>query len=192
MLLYGALTFFISQIVLRLPLLNILMTQSFFLPIRVDALLYLGFLAVSAGLFEESARWIAFRFCKQTPTFSDALLFGLGHGGIEALLLVGLPALFQPMSMELALWSGWERTMAMIAHCCFTLIIWQGILSHQKRYLLGAILAHAAFDFLPIFIGGSAIVAVEGWITGCTLVFVVIVYFFIIKKSKTIQIEEVK
>lgn len=184
MILYGALSFFISQLLLRIPLLNAFMAQSFFLSIRVNTLLYLGILALSAGLFEESARWIAFRLCKQKPTLCDALLFGLGHGGIEALLLVGLPALFQPMSMDLALWNIWERTMAMVAHCCFTLIIWQGIDTHQKRYLLYAILAHAAFDFIPLFVGGSALVAVEGWIAGCTLLSVVMVYFFIIKKVR--------
>jgi len=49
--------------------------------------LLLGF---SAGVFEEVARYIAYRFQlkeKRDRTWNSALMFGAGHGGIEAIIL---------------------------------------------------------------------------------------------------------
>ncbi len=45
---------------------------------------------LAAGLFEETGRWISFKILlkkKQKP--SNALMYGAGHGGIEAIILVG-------------------------------------------------------------------------------------------------------
>lgn len=55
-LLIGVLAFFVSQILLRIPLLSILSTQGWFLTFaQQQMLLYLILLSASAGLFEESA-----------------------------------------------------------------------------------------------------------------------------------------
>ncbi|TMC55228.1 MAG: YhfC family intramembrane metalloprotease, partial [Chloroflexi bacterium] len=45
-------------------------------------------LGLAAGIFEEVARWVAYRyFLKTTRTWREALMFGTGHGGMEAILL---------------------------------------------------------------------------------------------------------
>lgn len=46
-----------------------------------------AFLGLSAGLFEEIARWFTFRFAVRSPGWRDAFATGAGHGGIEATLL---------------------------------------------------------------------------------------------------------
>lgn len=51
----------------------------------------------TAGLFEELARWLFLRRLR-APRWQDALAFGLGHGGIEA-LLIGLLAPVQALVM---------------------------------------------------------------------------------------------
>lgn len=91
-LLLGVLAFFVSQILLRIPLLNILSTQSWFLTFaQQQMLLYLLLLSASAGLFEESARLVGAKwFCKRQRSYRDAVSFGLGHGLCEVVLLVGL------------------------------------------------------------------------------------------------------
>jgi len=49
---------------------------------------------LSAGIFEDGARYLAYRFwIKDARTWSKALMFGAGHGGTEAFLL-GALALF--------------------------------------------------------------------------------------------------
>lgn len=94
-LLFGALAFFVSQILLRIPLLNVLSTQSWFLSFAQQMMIpYLLLLCISAGLFEESARLVGAKFfCKQQRTYRDAVSFGLGHGICEVLLLVGLTSI---------------------------------------------------------------------------------------------------
>lgn len=45
-------------------------------------------LGLSAGIFEESARYIVYRWWqKDARSWSKAVLFGAGHGGIEAIIL---------------------------------------------------------------------------------------------------------
>jgi len=47
-----------------------------------------------AGIFEETARFIAFNILKRKyQGFETALSYGIGHGGIESVLLVGLTLL---------------------------------------------------------------------------------------------------
>ncbi|HNB50296.1 MAG TPA: YhfC family glutamic-type intramembrane protease [Anaerolineales bacterium] len=47
-------------------------------------------LGVSAGVFEETFRYVGYRFwVKEARRWKDGLMFGAGHGGIEA-ILVGL------------------------------------------------------------------------------------------------------
>ncbi|MFO7941661.1 MAG: YhfC family glutamic-type intramembrane protease, partial [Bacillota bacterium] len=89
--LVGALTFVFSQLVLRVPLLDILSTQSAYESLRANSFLYILFLSLTAGIFEEGGRYLAFRhFLRGRWSWRDGIAFGIGHGGIEAFLLVGL------------------------------------------------------------------------------------------------------
>lgn len=89
----GVLAFFISQIVLRIPLLNILSNVSkeftTFYSSILGTILIGG---LSAGLFEETARLIGAKIVskKDALTFKDSLSFGFGHALCEVVLLVGL------------------------------------------------------------------------------------------------------
>ncbi len=57
----------------------------------VGAALLLG---LSAGIFEEGARFLVLRFwAKQARSWKDGLMFGAGHGGAEAIILGFLMAL---------------------------------------------------------------------------------------------------
>lgn len=87
----GALAFFISQIVLRIPMINALSAQQWFQTFAASQLIvYLLILSFTAGLFEESARLVGVRFfCRKHRAYTDAISFGLGHGFCEAILLVG-------------------------------------------------------------------------------------------------------
>lgn len=53
--------------------------------------LYAIYGGLAAGLFEETGRFLAMKFCmKNTLNRENAILYGIGHGGIEAILIVGL------------------------------------------------------------------------------------------------------
>lgn len=103
----GALTFVASQI-LHLPfnhwVLNPLLERSGLdpglggLPLAGAALL----VGLSSGVFEETARYIAYgTWLRDTRRWRQALMFGAGHGGIEAILLAGLALLTLAQAMAL-------------------------------------------------------------------------------------------
>lgn len=79
----GALTFVAAQ-VLHIPLVAALGSSLQNSPLVVNAIV----LGLLAGIFEETARYILFRYIlKNAKTWKEGILVGLGHGGVEALLL---------------------------------------------------------------------------------------------------------
>lgn len=88
--LVGAVVFTVFQFLTRLPLLTFLNSQPLFQALNpwVLAIVVAG---LSAGLFEESGRYLGFRyFLKNELSWKNGIAFGLGHGGIEAVGLTGL------------------------------------------------------------------------------------------------------
>ena len=74
-------------------------------PLAMVALLY----GLSAGVFEEVARYLVYRLqLKEVTSWGQALMFGAGHGGVEAILLGLLAAytLFQAATYRGADMSG--------------------------------------------------------------------------------------
>jgi uncharacterized membrane protein YhfC len=65
------------------------------IPLMRDApFLFVLYAVLAAGVFEETARLIAFIFLKRRyESVGTGLSYGIGHGGIEAILLVGLTML---------------------------------------------------------------------------------------------------
>lgn len=60
---------------------------------RTLATVSLVLAVLTSGLFEEGTRWIVLRYwAKGVRTWPRGVAFGLGHGGIEAILLLGLSA----------------------------------------------------------------------------------------------------
>ena len=88
--LLGALGFFVPQILIRLPILTGLSQLSGFAAFAQTHPALYGFgLAFTAGLFELAGRYAVAR-CLKNLTCRRALAAGLGHGGIEAILITGL------------------------------------------------------------------------------------------------------
>jgi uncharacterized membrane protein YhfC len=94
----GAATFVLSQVV-HIPLnigLTALFAKDILPPPPESWRLYfnLAVLGLTAGLSEETARYLVYRFwIKEARTWREAVMFGAGHGGIEAIILGGLVAL---------------------------------------------------------------------------------------------------
>ena len=62
--------------------------------IRDNLWLYAIYGGLAAALFEECGRWIAMKFClKKHLTRENALMYGAGHGGIEAFLILGMSSM---------------------------------------------------------------------------------------------------
>lgn len=166
---WGAVVFFISQIVLRLPWqipLNRWVTTSH----RSWLTAFVIFSALTAAVFEEVGRWVGYRTVLKAERSGNAgVMFGLGHGACESILLVGLPIvgvlilvnsgmISQPLALQAvrqqaAALGGWgaqlaviERASSIAAHVGLSLIVLQGFTRRSNRWLLLAILLHAALD----------------------------------------------
>ncbi|MDD3429373.1 MAG: YhfC family glutamic-type intramembrane protease [Oscillospiraceae bacterium] len=87
--LLGALGFFVPQICIRLPLLSTAAVQTFLGTLPVIPM-YLV-LALTAALFETSGRFLVFSLFFKKPAYGyyEGLAAGVGHGGIEAIFLIG-------------------------------------------------------------------------------------------------------
>ena len=89
-LLVGALAFFLSQIVLRMPLISAFSGQAWYQDFAKNFIPFVLFLSLSAGLFEESARLGGALLLKKHRSFKDAISFGLGHAFCEVIVLIGI------------------------------------------------------------------------------------------------------
>ena len=91
----GAATFIASQVV-HIPLnlgIGRLFQMGGFSQYPATAQLILGatIVGLSAGVCEETARYLAYRYViKKARTWREALMFGAGHGGFESMFFVGL------------------------------------------------------------------------------------------------------
>lgn len=91
---FGAIVFLVSQLLTRVPLVELLQNTVLAPLLRTSIAftwIWLVILAVTAGLFEEVGRYAGYRlFMRREPkTWAKAVMFGLGHEGLEAVVLVG-------------------------------------------------------------------------------------------------------
>ena len=94
----GALVFLVFQLLTRIPLLAVLGTQPWYQQMAENIVLIGLFLSLTAGLFEEIGRYLAFRFVlKSRLQIKNGVAYGVGHGGFEAMALVGLTYVNNPI-----------------------------------------------------------------------------------------------
>ncbi len=87
----GALAFTMAQLLTRIPLHVLVLPR---MGAVGEVLLSLPVASFTAGLFEETGRLVVMvLLLKGFHRWIDGVSFGLGHGGIEAILLVGLTQL---------------------------------------------------------------------------------------------------
>mgnify|MGYP001107160910 CR=1 FL=1 len=158
---WGALAFVVSQLLIRIPILQLVLPNfQWFAVMQLYPWKYGLFLGLTAGLAEETARWIAARcFLRGKDTLGHGLAFGLGHGGIEAMLLIGpnmiagtvmvltgQTALF-PADGVSVLVAGAERIFAMSFHIGAALLVLYGVRAGRGfRYWALAVALHTVMD----------------------------------------------
>lgn len=88
----GALGFFLPQIMIRIPVLQFMESQLWFQDFAGAYPYIFAFLiAASAALFETTGRLIVLKIVlAKKLSFMTGLAAGAGHGGIEAIVLIGL------------------------------------------------------------------------------------------------------
>jgi uncharacterized membrane protein YhfC len=179
--LVGAVLWFVAYVV-RTPI-NTSGALWFYQNFKGAALIYLSiaFPSLTAGIFEESARWLAFRFAVKDHRLENGLMYGAGHGGLESILLAGVSLLgsalvgyFYPQTLTTAQltsltltpeWlpfiSLWERLAAITFHVAMSVLVLQSFRQKQTWYLGVAIGAHFFLNFAAIYALQWGIIASE-------------------------------
>ena len=91
----GMLSFFISVQILEAPIHSYFLsinktTSEFLLGSPIAYMLYGGLMA---GIFEETARLVSFKYLIKDRNNINAITYGIGHGGIEAILIGAMSSL---------------------------------------------------------------------------------------------------
>lgn len=167
-LLLGIITFLIFQVFTRIPLLQLVLPNQvwYILFTYEHPLLYLFLLALSAGLFEEIGRYLIMKKWLSKGSFMEVFTFGVGHGGIESILIVGLGVMLSDVSSVddfSLIMGGVERVFAMCMHVAFTFLVYTQISKRQKYGLVLSILAHTFVNFIAVYLMslGYGILTVE-------------------------------
>jgi len=178
--LYGLAVFFVFQVILRIPAIVFLQQHTAVKRAMEEqwfAWCFLGFAAVTAALFEEGGRWLAFRYLFRPGErgWREALMLGAGHGGLES-IAVGLAVLLslvgyivlafgglhveadvlQKARQQYAamqgwepLLGGWERLCALALHMAFSVMVVRSF-THGPRWWWLALCAHTGVDFASV------------------------------------------
>lgn len=91
---FGVLIFLIFQLATRVPAVLILQSMVLAPLLRTSKTftwIWLVILVLTAGIFEEVGRYVAYRFFmrREEKTWNKAVMYGIGHGGLESAVLVG-------------------------------------------------------------------------------------------------------
>ncbi len=181
----GAATFFLSQAV-HLPLLTVVNRLAYhnappagWQPSPAAFAIYAAVLGLLAGLCEEVARYLVLRYwAVDARSWRQALMFGAGHGGLEAILIGGwmlvnffsllalrggVPAdkLAQVQSfLETPWWmlflGVWERFWTLPIHVFLAVLVMRAFTHRNAAWLGAAILWHTLVD-------AAAVAGVRTW-----------------------------
>lgn len=160
-------------------------------------------ISASAGLFEESSRFFAFRTFKvlrERKDFETGIMYAIGHSGMESIIAGGsllltiavlenapelLPAEVLSEAEALldigfleSLYGSFERLfVGLLIHSCFTLVVLLALVNSQNKYLFLAMLWHFGHDMVAFNLGRLS----EHWIVGKLWVgFIVVFYSWIL------------
>lgn len=202
--LVGMLCFFVSQILLRIPIISLVLpSMLWFHMLNLYPVVYAAFMGFTAGIFEEVGRFLFItHLLKKNRRYKDAIAFGVGHAGIEAVLITGISATMSffysillrhdlapnlvanaqvyssimSMTATDGLMTGVERIAALGIHIGLTVMVFEGI--NRKKpflFLAAAIIIHGAVDMLSVLLYnvlGLNVLIVEGVLLFCAAILI--------------------
>jgi len=136
----------------------------------LTALILAAFPSLTAGVFEEGARYVAYRYLVDEHSLRNGLMYGAGHGGIESVFIVGInvltlgvlmlvnPFMIPPQLLESILVSPaylplvglYERLGAMTLQIGLSVMVLEFFRRRDVRYLVGAVALHFLVDFVAL------------------------------------------
>lgn len=182
----GAGTFILFAMTLEQGLHALVLLGPWGSAIQSNIWLYGLYGGLAAGLFEETGRLVAFRFfLKKRTDPMTALSYGVGHGGVEAILIAGVNLVAGIVMVQAAasgaitdeatlaaaaqvaatpagmfLWAAFERCSAIIFHIAASVLVFAAVRLRKPGLWVLAFALHAGMDFLAVVLNQYAPVAV--------------------------------
>ena len=181
----GCVTFVLFAFVLEQIMYTFLMKTPLWLDISSNIWLMGIVGGFFAGLFEETGRYVAFKTVlrKKRGNDANALMYGAGHGGIEAVILLsvsmivnlifslqynaGIPSSLGTVSAAQSLiatpfWmflvGAVERLSAVAIHITLSVLVWFAAKNNKKFWLFPlAILLHLFVDAVAVVLSGLGV-----------------------------------
>lgn len=209
--LLGYATFFVTQFLIRMPLLGLFESQQWYQTLSSQLAFYLLFLSLTAGIFEESGRYLVSRgLLKNHRFYRDAIAFGLGHGLCEVILINGMAQIeniiqsfminnnnallfesqaallnIDPMLVYVGVL---ERVFAVVFHIFAAVLVFKAVIDKKPALYFLAIGIHTVYNYVAVLLNYYLNVwAAEIFLGVATIVFVI----GILRLNTTFPIEEV-
>lgn len=198
----GAVTFIVFALVLERLVYSVLMNTAFWLTVNSNIWLLGIFGGFMAGLFEETGRYLAFKTVLRKKRANDynGLMYGAGHGGIEAVILLSVTMIINVIfslqtnagqvspfggldaAQQLANTPFWmmlvgalERISAVAIHVSLSVLVWFAA-KHGKKFMLYplAILLHLLVDAVAVILSrlGVNVWIIEGAVYAIAIAFI--------------------
>lgn len=204
----GMLGFVVPQLLIRIPILQLLAGNTGWIAFcTATPVLALAVYALSAGLFETAGRCGVFYLLRKRLSYPIALSAGLGHGAIEAIVLVGLTyinnivysilmnlnqlpdvaglqstlAPLATTASSIFLLAGAERLFTMVVHMALSVLLWR-FFDVGKAWLgfFVCTAAHFGVDFLSTLL---ARLGVGSWGVELAIGLMAALGFWLIKRT---------
>lgn len=209
----GAVCFVLSALVLEQLLHSFVF--SLVPAIRLMPALYVTYGCLAAGLFEETARLIGLKLlCRKDKSAAIGFGYGIGHGGVEAILVVGVLSVLNLAAMlgaqdlpaaQIAqintapkyvfFMAGGERIFAIALHLALSMLIWMVATKRLPFYFYFVSIGLHALCNVAAALAQVGILKnmwlIEGY-TGLVALFSCVLVWTLYKKTKPITAEIVE
>jgi len=176
--------------------------------IKEGTLIYALIISISAGIFEETARYIVFgrfKVFQDNKNWNSSIMYTLGHNGMETIIVgfgilitflvikykpdaISDPQLLEQSKsfLELGFWvriyNSFERLLVgLLIHSCFTCVVVLSYIKSEKKYFLLAI----AWHFLHDVIGFNIHRISEHWtVSKVWVLIIVILYSYLLTRLR--------
>lgn len=157
---------------------------------RITYRIHLGFytsslfFSITSALFEEGVRLLAFMKLLEERSWRIGIMYGLGHGGMESILLAGVNSfmlglllliapstipfaslILETLSPALPLLALYERMMAITIQLALTLLVLKSVSEAKPLYLVAAILIHFFINLSALLLLRKGTIWVEAMAT---------------------------
>lgn len=185
--------------------------------LRNNPFLYVLYGTLAAGVFEETARFASFSLLRRKHKgFGTALSYGIGHGGIESILVCGVTMIaniafsmtlnangpeslsslpqsaaainaLQSSAPTLFLFGGLERVLALTMQISLSVLVFYAVYASGKRWLYPAAIAlHALID-VPAALFQCGVITGIALVEGIVAVSAVILAFIAVSTHRKLS-----